>query len=710
MANEKEQKEKKFGDYIQFTPDTGGGKKLDPKSQEAKGVVLFRDGQDDATWEDMIDRAEKQGKLGKVKFTKKDGTKVYNEGPPPADKETAEAMDAITAGRRPLSKAQQEVDKKSMLDTGMRAKHPQPSTRQIEAENATENWDSWTNKPKTSPGLAPVKYAPPGESFEDMQARGAAERKSMVDERLAGQTELETSGQIAPGPAGVPLPSREEQAATQAMALRHAPTTPIGPGQPEGSGLMDFMGAVATANSLNPFATEAPQPREGQGAPPEMLAAQQDPDAEARMRLQASGGGVPRPGAVKLDDVDMLPLIESKKNLKEFTRQSLEDTADAEFAHGILQSVQRRNANKERAAAVEEQQMMLRVQRETKESIQRDVGVRAEFLAKAERAAATEIDPARYWNNKSLGSKALGLVAGALFGFAGKGMEYLKQLDELVAQDMRAQEGDRESKVKGLMAQADGKTRDIQTLREAGLDEMQVHNLMADRYFQSMKAMVDQMAMGTQDMERQMRMRDVGAALLGRVVQGEEAYVQRAQEKAANKAQVEFKNAELKQEADIADAKLRMELFTAGTGKPKKALSPAQTAEINNVKTGYNAVQKALTIVGKDGYIMRNLKQLGNDGLSSDGELYNKLRSHLTEVVAQLDKAGALSKDELKFFSSQVAKQGDFNAKETLTQLSELLADKYNTYVKDYGNSYDMEGFKPLRTEKADEEELGAHE
>lgn len=709
MANEKEQKEKKFGDYIQFTPDTGGGKKLDPNSQAAQGVVLLRDGQDDATWEDMIDRAEKQGKLGKVKFTKKDGTQVYNEGPPPADKETSEAMDAISAGRRPLSKKQQEIDKKSMLDTGMRARHPQPSTRQIEAENASENWDSWTNKPKTSPGLAPVKYAPPGESFEDMQARGDAEHKALVDERIASQTELERNGQIAPGPAGVPLRSLEEQAADQTMALKHAPTTPIGPGQPEGSGLMDFMGAVATANSLNPFATEAPKPREGQAGAP-LETAPQDPDAEARMRLQASGGGVPRPGAVKLDDVDLIPLLEAKKNLKEFTKQSLEDAADAEFANGILKSVQRRNANKEREAAVEEQKMMLRVQRETKESIQKDVGIRAAFLAKAERAAATEIDPARYWNNKSLGSKALGLVAGALFGFAGKGMEYLKQLDELVAQDMRAQEGDRDSKVKGLMAQADGKTRDIQTLREAGLDEGQVHNLMADRYFKSMQAMVEQMAMGTQDMERQMRMREVGAALLNRVVQGEETYVQRAQERAANKAQVEFNNAKLKQEADIADAKLRMELFTAGTGKPKKALSPAQTAEINNVKTGYNAVQKALTIVGKDGYIMRNLKQLGNDGLSSDGELYNKLRSHLTEVVAQLDKAGALSKDELKFFSSQVAKQGDFNAKETLTQLSELLADKYNTYVKNYGNSYDMEGFKPLRTEKTDEEELGAHE
>lgn len=49
------------------------------------------------------------------------------------------------------------------------------------------------------------------------------------------------------------------------------------------------------------------------------------------------------------------------------------------------------------------------------------------------------VDPNRYWNNKTGGQKALGAIAGALFGFAGKGIDYMKVINSEVDQDIEAQ-------------------------------------------------------------------------------------------------------------------------------------------------------------------------------------------------------------------------------------------------------------------------------
>lgn len=61
------------------------------------------------------------------------------------------------------------------------------------------------------------------------------------------------------------------------------------------------------------------------------------------------------------------------------------------------------------------------------------------FENELKQAQSLRIDPTRFWTNKSEGQKAMTILAGALFGFAGKGMEYLNHIDSLIQQDVKIQ-------------------------------------------------------------------------------------------------------------------------------------------------------------------------------------------------------------------------------------------------------------------------------
>ncbi len=57
-------------------------------------------------------------------------------------------------------------------------------------------------------------------------------------------------------------------------------------------------------------------------------------------------------------------------------------------------------------------------------------------------AGKAKINPGRYWANKDGGQKAAAVIAGALFGFTGQGMQWLQRLDGLVENDIKMQQAD----------------------------------------------------------------------------------------------------------------------------------------------------------------------------------------------------------------------------------------------------------------------------
>lgn len=85
-------------------------------------------------------------------------------------------------------------------------------------------------------------------------------------------------------------------------------------------------------------------------------------------------------------------------------------------------------------------------------------------------APSRKIDPDRYWKNKDDGTKFLNVIAGACFGFAGQGMQWLQHLDSLVERDVRAQQMDIENDRSRLQMKAQGYQSMYQMYREQGLD------------------------------------------------------------------------------------------------------------------------------------------------------------------------------------------------------------------------------------------------
>ena len=76
------------------------------------------------------------------------------------------------------------------------------------------------------------------------------------------------------------------------------------------------------------------------------------------------------------------------------------------------------------------------------------------------------IDPNRFWNNKSDGQKAAAVIAGALFGFTGQGMQWLQRLDSLVEQDIQAQASDLQRK-RGALSDAANMQNNLIAMAEA---------------------------------------------------------------------------------------------------------------------------------------------------------------------------------------------------------------------------------------------------
>lgn len=80
-------------------------------------------------------------------------------------------------------------------------------------------------------------------------------------------------------------------------------------------------------------------------------------------------------------------------------------------------------------------------------------------------------DPNRFWNNKSDGQKAAAVIAGALFGFTGQGMQWLQRLDGLVESDIQQQAQELQRKGGLLGKQIDVQNNLVAMARQQGLDE-----------------------------------------------------------------------------------------------------------------------------------------------------------------------------------------------------------------------------------------------
>lgn len=128
-------------------------------------------------------------------------------------------------------------------------------------------------------------------------------------------------------------------------------------------------------------------------------------------------------------------------------------------------------------------------------------------------AASTPTDPNRYWNNKDLGQKAMAVIAGALFGATGQGMQWLQRLDGLVENDMKAQMSDRAAKVSGIEAQGRVLGEAGQRALQLGASESQAHLLERSTKMEGLKSYLDMVQLQLTSPEQKMKAAQMSAAL-----------------------------------------------------------------------------------------------------------------------------------------------------------------------------------------------------
>lgn len=369
-------------------------------------------------------------------------------------------------------------------------------------------------------------------------------------------------------------------------------------------------------------------------APQPQAEAPTAPAPEAQPQAQAQAQPAPVEAQAPVAQAAPKPVLDMKKQ-DELTKayEGLKGTSDA--ARGAIDSMQETrvaNLKAEDALRTEAEQLALQRAQTQAEIMNRAQQKRAEMLDRqsqlvdmARKAAEDPIDPNRFWNNKDAGQKAAAVIAGALFGFTGQGMQWLQRLDSLVAQDMQAQSADKTRRIAGLERASEQAGNAAAMAMKMGADEAEAQNLERMAKLENVKSRIDMLARGTQNAE---------LAAKGEMMK------QQLDEKIMEAAQ---RNMQLRTAKDAQDANAYLERQklglmagrggAVGGGKPLDAGQEEDMASLlqagDTISTAWNTYQKMAGGTGS------SIKALGPTGFSDAASWDKDIRAQFSRRVGK---------------------------------------------------------------------------
>lgn len=258
------------------------------------------------------------------------------------------------------------------------------------------------------------------------------------------------------------------------------------------------------------------------------------------------------------------------------------------------------------------------------------------LMDQAAAAAANPIDPNRYWNNKDVGQKVGAVIAGALFGFSGQGMQWLQRLDSLVAQDMRAQESDRASTVRGIEGQAAQAGVAAKEAMAMGADAAEAANLERMAKLQNAKSRIEMLAKSTANAGVRAQAAEMMSQIDGRVAGVAQANQHLQDARTYQRAQIYLEQQKLGIMASKAEQ------------APAAQLSEDAAKKMANTKELLSTIQQMKSLSSDTGFGDR-LARMGAEKLNSEekGKLdaYNQLRFKASKLIAE----SALGAEEQKY-------------------------------------------------------------
>lgn len=438
-------------------------------------------------------------------------------------------------------------------------------------------------------------------------------------------------------------------------------------GQSLGMPNMARAGADLSAGAVMPPAYGGPEVAPDAGGIPATQTPPVAPDQMPPAPPQGSGSAsvsAKMPSGFRIEDVSP----EAVKNAAESrlrTKTDIENAQDTMAALDIARDgAVRKYAEREATVQAEAAKLSQLATQAKLDSIEEAKGYQARKLALAEQAraaAATPTDPNRYWNNKDAGQKAAAVIAGALFGFTGQGMQWLQRLDGLVEADNRLQVQDRAAKVQGLQAEAEA-------MGEAGREAMRMgatraEAMLIDRQtkLEGLKSYLDTMTMKINNMEVKQRGLQMGVELQMKIDALDQQALGMAQQRADQKTEWNYKRAALGQEAwkasmgggagdkinpqaqsTIASAEAGLAMLPElekAVGNPKGSLGTALVDQIAKQFPGTDANNRDVQAAFMNRTIFAGIdKSVIN---SADQEFLNKLQA--SPGIASLRAPGAMN-------------------------------------------------------------------
>lgn len=358
------------------------------------------------------------------------------------------------------------------------------------------------------------------------------------------------------------------------------------------------------------------------------------------------------------------------------SRASVENAKDKIAALDIVQEGMLREAGKRERIAMEEANTSAKLAAEAKQistqEMQRYEAARVKVVEEARRAAAEPTDPNRFWNNKSDGQKAAAIIAGALFGFTGQGMNWLQRIDGLIENDMKAQMADRASKVQGLQAEAASLGEAGQRALQAGATKAEAFLIEKQAKIEGLKSYLEMTTMKLNNVQAQQKAAEMLTQLDMKSAQLAQQSAELAQLEAHQKTDAHFKNATLRQEA------IKTAVSIGAKGDKTQDVRGPQAMELGGYAAAEQVAKDLKAKFGEKNIVSRFLDK----GLSlfpgTDAKAYNIARDQAINLIAPMMGAGVLQQHDLKRWEELMAKAGDLNGEEVLNILVQDIQNTYN--------------------------------
>lgn len=308
----------------------------------------------------------------------------------------------------------------------------------------------------------------------------------------------------------------------------------------------------------------------------------------------------------------------------------------------------------------------------------------------AQKAAQTPTDPNRYWNNKDDGQKAAAIIAGALFGFTGQGMQWLQRIDGLIENDQRLQVADRAAKVQGLEAKARGMGEAADFAMKAGASEAEAHVLARQMKWEGLQSYLADITSKQTDLAKKMQ----GQMMLQQMAQ--EGMKFDLQGRELTSQTVARQNAVLADQATLAQNAATFKASLDAGGSKGSVMGP-QAMELGGLAAAEKVALDLKAKFGEKNILSRIFDKGAAFFPKTNAKDYNIAREQAINMIAPMMGAGVLQKHDLDRWEGLMAKAGDVNGEEMLNILVQDIQRTYNEKLGALGAAgKNVSGFRQL--------------